>query len=85
MSLVIDCDDEADVDYYWEKLTADGGEPGRSGWLPGPFGVSWQVVPKQLGELLAGSDAAAVRRAGQAMLGMSRLVVSELEAAYRGE
>lgn len=84
MSLHIACEDQAEVDYYWEKLTADGGAPGRCGWLTDPFGISWQVVPNCLGELLGGADSAGAQRAAQAMMGMSKMVVSELEAAYAG-
>ena len=57
ISFAIDCADQAEVDRYWDALTADGGEPGPCGWLKDRFGLSWQVVPKRLGELLSGPDA----------------------------
>lgn len=85
VSFLIECDDQAELDRYWEALTADGGEPGPCGWLKDRFGVSWQVVPRRLQELMNADDADAAERAMQAMLGMGKLDVAELEAAYRGD
>jgi predicted 3-demethylubiquinone-9 3-methyltransferase (glyoxalase superfamily) len=84
ISFAIDCADQAEVDRYWDALTADGGEPGPCGWLKDRFGLSWQVVPRRLGELLTGPDPAGAERAMQAMLQMSKLDVAALEAAYEG-
>jgi len=84
ISFAIDCADQAEVDRYWDALTADGGEPGPCGWLKDRFGLSWQVVPRRLGELLAGSDPAGAQRAMEAMLQMGKLDVAALEAAYEG-
>jgi predicted 3-demethylubiquinone-9 3-methyltransferase (glyoxalase superfamily) len=84
VSFVIDCRDQAEVDRYWDALVANGGSPGPCGWLKDRFGVSWQVVPKRLHELLEGPDPAAAERAMQAMLRMSKLDVAQLEAAYEG-
>jgi predicted 3-demethylubiquinone-9 3-methyltransferase (glyoxalase superfamily) len=84
ISFAIDCADQAEVDRYWDELTAGGGEPGPCGWLKDRFGLSWQVVPHRLGELLAGPDAAGAERAMKAMLEMSKLDVAALEAAYEG-
>ena len=84
ISFLIDCEDQAEVDRYWDALTADGGEPSQCGWLKDRFGVSWQVVPHRLQELVDSEDRAGAERATQAMLRMSKLDVAELEAAFRG-
>lgn len=85
ISFMVDCEDQAEVDRYWDALVQGGGEHGPCGWLKDRFGVSWQVTPKRLYEMLDSSDADAAERAMTAMLTMSRLDVAELEAAYRGE
>jgi predicted 3-demethylubiquinone-9 3-methyltransferase (glyoxalase superfamily) len=84
ISFLIECADQAEVDRYWDALLAGGGEPGPCGWLKDRYGVSWQVVPRRLQELVNSDDAPAAERAMQAMLQMSKLDVAELEAAYRG-
>lgn len=83
VSFVIDCDTQEEIDYYWERLGA-GADPAarRCGWLKDRFGVSWQVVPKALGEMLGGADR---RRSGnvmQAVLGMQKIDIAALRAAY---
>ncbi len=83
-SFSIDCQDQAEVDYYWEKLV-EGGKPSQCGWLTDRFGVTWQVVPKQLFETIYGPDAAGRERAGKAMMQMVKLDVAKLQAAYAGE
>src|SRR5262249_20326399 len=83
-SFVIDCDGQAEVDHYWDTLV-DGGAPSQCGWLKDRFGLSWQVVPKQLFETIGGPDAAGRQRALQAMFGMHKLDVAELQRAYRGD
>lgn len=85
ISLSIDCDDQAEVDRYWNALIADGGEPSVCGWLKDKFGLSWQVVPHRLTEMYADPDRAAAGRAFEAMLKMTKLDVAELERAYAGE
>ena len=85
ISLSIACESEEEVDRYWDALTADGGEEGRCGWLKDRFGVSWQVVPTQLGQLLSSPDAAAANRVMRAMLSMVKLDIAALEAAARDE
>ena len=85
ISFVIDCADQAEVDRYWDALLADGGEPGPCGWLKDRFGVSWQVVPRQLNEMIESSDLDAAERATKAMLQMTKIDVAKLEEAYRGE
>jgi predicted 3-demethylubiquinone-9 3-methyltransferase (glyoxalase superfamily) len=84
VSFAIDCADQAEVDRYWDALTAEGGEPGPCGWLKDRFGLSWQVVPRRLNELLGDPDADVAQRTMEAMLRMSKLDVAELEAAARG-
>ena len=83
-SMYLTCEDQEEVDHYWERLTADGGSPGPCGWLTDRFGVSWQVVPRQLDELMTGSDPAGVARAMSAMLSMGKLDIDALQAAYDG-
>ncbi len=84
-SLSVNCQTQAEVDAYWEKLTADGGEPGPCGWLKDRFGLSWQIVPKRLNELLADPDRGLAKRVMEAMLKMSKIDVAELERAAAGE
>ena len=81
VSFVIECEDQAEVDRLWDALAADGGEPGPCGWIRDRFGLSWQIVPRRLNELLDDPDPGRARRAMEAMLTMSRLDVSELERA----
>ncbi|MFF9914140.1 VOC family protein [Streptomyces sp. NPDC013457] len=80
LSLLIDCADQDEVDHYWSKLS-EGGEEGPCGWLKDRFGVSWQVVPSVLEELIADPDEARAQRAMKAMLGMGKLDVAALLAA----
>lgn len=83
-SLFVDCVDQAEVDHYWAKLTADGGEESMCGWLKDRFGVSWQIVPRRLTELTADPDRAKANRAMQAMLQMRKIDVAALEKAAAG-
>ena len=82
-SLLVDCENQAEVDSYWEKLSA-GGEPGACGWLTDRFGVSWQVVPRILTEMLSDKDPAKAGRVMNAMLQMKKIDVAQLEQAYEG-
>jgi predicted 3-demethylubiquinone-9 3-methyltransferase (glyoxalase superfamily) len=82
VSFKIDCADQAEVDRLWEALTANGGEPGRCGWLKDRFGVSWQIVPTALAKYLGGADRAGAQRALQAMLAMGKLDIDGLKTAY---
>lgn len=84
VSFSIDCEDQAEVDRYWEALIAGGGEPSVCGWLKDRFGLSWQVVPKQLSRYLEGSDPDGARRAMEAMLKMTKLEIEPLREAYEG-
>ena len=81
ISFMIDCKDQAEVDYYWDKLTADGGEPSQCGWLKDKFGLSWQVVPSVLGELMTNPDPAKANRVTQALMQMGKIDIATLEAA----
>jgi predicted 3-demethylubiquinone-9 3-methyltransferase (glyoxalase superfamily) len=81
VSFVVDCKDQAEVDHYWDSLIADGGEPSQCGWLKDRYGLSWQIVPTVLNELLADPDPQRSSRAMQAMLKMSKLDIAELQAA----
>jgi predicted 3-demethylubiquinone-9 3-methyltransferase (glyoxalase superfamily) len=84
ISLVVDCEDQAEVDELWDKLTADGGEPSQCAWLKDKFGVSWQIVPRALNELLADPDREKSGRVMQAMLQMQKIDVDALRRAYAG-
>jgi len=83
ISLSIDCADQGEVDMLWEKLGA-GGQYSRCGWLKDRYGLSWQIVPSRLSQLLGGADAAGAKRAMEAMFKMSKLDIAALEAAYGG-
>lgn len=80
ISFSIDCADQVEVDHYWHSL-ADGGEESVCGWLKDRFGLSWQIVPSRLYELVSDPDRARANAATEAMLGMTRIVVADLEAA----
>ena len=84
VSFFIDCADQTEVDRLWEALTADGGSPGQCGWLKDRFGLSWQIVPRQLGEILGDPDRVRAGRAMEAMLKMSKIDVAELRRAFAG-
>ena len=82
ISFSVTCADQAEVDHFWNLFTADGGEESMCGWLKDKYGLSWQIVPRRLPQLLKGSDRAAAGRALQAMLKMRKIVVADLEKAY---
>lgn len=85
ISFFVSVETQAEVDRYWNALTGDGGEPGRCGWLKDRFGLSWQIVPTALGAFLGSSNSAGAGRAMAAMMGMNRLVISELEQAFNAD
>jgi predicted 3-demethylubiquinone-9 3-methyltransferase (glyoxalase superfamily) len=85
ISLLINCESQEEVDRYWDALLADGGEPSQCGWLKDKYGLSWQVVPREMDEMIASTDAAAAQRAMAAMLKMVKLDLGELKRAYAGE
>lgn len=80
-SLFVECETQAEVDEYWEKLSA-GGEKGSCGWLKDRFGLSWQVIPSALGELLGAEDPRKAQNVMQAMLQMSKIDIAALRQAY---
>jgi predicted 3-demethylubiquinone-9 3-methyltransferase (glyoxalase superfamily) len=82
ISFFITCDTQQEVDHYWERLAADGGEHIQCGWLKDKFGVSWQVVPRVLGEMLGDRDAARSQRVMAAMMQMKKLDIAKLEQAF---
>lgn len=84
VSLVVDCASQEEVDKYWEALTADGGEESQCGWLKDKYGLSWQIVPSVLNQLVAGPDREGAQRATQAMLQMKKLDIPTLQRAYDG-
>jgi predicted 3-demethylubiquinone-9 3-methyltransferase (glyoxalase superfamily) len=83
ISFQVNCENQAEVDELWDKLTA-GGEPGPCGWLKDKFGVSWQIVPAALPRLIGNPDPAKAKRATEAMLKMGKLDIAALEAAAAG-
>lgn len=84
ISFVVDCQSQEEVDYYWEKLTADGGSPSMCGWLKDKFGLSWQIIPRRLTELMSDPDPAKAQRVTAAMLEMQKIDIAKLEEAHAG-
>ncbi|WP_331233080.1 VOC family protein [Natronorarus salvus] len=82
ISFIVGCANQKEVDYFWEALTADGGEEGQCGWLEDRYGMSWQIVPTLLPELLQDEDAEKAARVMEAMLKMEKLDIADLEEAY---
>jgi predicted 3-demethylubiquinone-9 3-methyltransferase (glyoxalase superfamily) len=84
ISLFVNCETQQEVDDLWAKLTADGGEESQCGWLKDKFGLSWQIIPKQLGEMLGDKDPAKAKRALDAMLQMRKIDIKAIERARDG-
>ena len=84
VSFQIHCDTQADVDRYWDALLAGGGEPSQCGWLKDRFGLSWQIIPRQMSDYIGGPDPDGAARAMQAMLAMSKLDLDAMRRAYEG-
>jgi predicted 3-demethylubiquinone-9 3-methyltransferase (glyoxalase superfamily) len=85
ISFVVNCETQEEVDYFWEKLTADGGQESQCGWLKDKFGVSWQVVPTVLIDMLHDKDSEESERVMARMLQMTKINIKELKAAYVGK
>ena len=84
VSFSVDCQSQEEVDFFWDNFGADGGKPGPCGWIKDRYGLSWQVIPARLSQLLADPDKAKAGRVMQAMLKMSKIDVPELERAAEG-
>ena len=85
ISMVVLCEDQAELDRYWNALLQGGGREQACGWLTDRYGVRWQIVPRVLDEMMADTDKARSRRTSDAMLRMVKLDIAALERAYRGE
>ena len=85
VSFVVNCETQEEVDYFWEKLTADGGEESQCGWLKDKFGLSWQVTPTVLIDMLHDKDPEKAERVMKAMLQMQKIEIPKLKAAAYGE
>ncbi len=85
ISFVVNCETQEEVDYFWEKLTADGGEESQCGWLKDKFGLSWQVTPTVLIDMLHDKDSEKAERVMKAMLQMQRIDIEKLKVAYLGK
>jgi predicted 3-demethylubiquinone-9 3-methyltransferase (glyoxalase superfamily) len=84
ISLVVECEDQAELDRYWNALLADGGRPQACGWLIDRFGLRWQIVPGVMDDMMSDRDPARAKRVTDAMLKMVKLDIAALEQAYRG-
>ena len=84
ISFFVNCETQAEIDHFWNKLTADGGQESMCGWLKDKFGVSWQIVPPELGQMLSDKDKAKAGSVMQAMMGMKKLIIADLRKAYNG-
>jgi predicted 3-demethylubiquinone-9 3-methyltransferase (glyoxalase superfamily) len=84
ISFSVNCETQDEIDYFWEKLSADGGSTGRCGWLKDKFGLSWQVNPVFLGDMLADPDAGKANRVMKAMMEMDKIDIAALEKAAKG-
>ncbi len=82
VSFVIRCENQEEIDHYWDHMIQDGGKAAMCGWLEDPFGVWWQIVPAMLGELMGGSDQAKSGKVLQALIKMQKIDMAALEAAY---
>lgn len=84
VSFVVNCENQDEIDFYWDKLTSDGGQESRCGWLKDKFGVSWQIVPNAIGQMMTDPDSAKRERVMQVVMQMVKIDLATLEAAYNG-
>jgi predicted 3-demethylubiquinone-9 3-methyltransferase (glyoxalase superfamily) len=84
-SFVVSCENQEEIDYYWNKLTAEGGQESACGWLKDKFGFSWQIVPTALGKLMTDKDPKKANRVMQALLQMKKIDIATLEEAAEGK
>jgi predicted 3-demethylubiquinone-9 3-methyltransferase (glyoxalase superfamily) len=84
ISLFVKCKDQQEVDFFWNKFLEGGGTPSRCGWLKDKFGLSWQIIPDDLGKLLSDPDPAKANRVMQAMLKMDKIIIADLKSAAGG-
>ena len=85
VSLVVNCEDQKEIDFYWSKLLEGGGEESQCGWLKDRYGLSWQITPKAIAKMITDKDPAKVSRVMQALMPMVKLDLAKLEAAYAGK
>ncbi|WP_245434178.1 VOC family protein [Pseudolabrys taiwanensis] len=85
ISLQIPCETQEEIDYYWSALTADGGQESQCGWLKDKFGLSWQVFPDFMGDILTGPDRAAAARVMNAFMPMKKFDMAAIKKAFKGE
>jgi predicted 3-demethylubiquinone-9 3-methyltransferase (glyoxalase superfamily) len=85
ISMFVNCQTQEEVDELWSKLTSDGGEESMCGWLKDKYGLSWQIIPNALGELMGDSDPVKAQRVMQAMLKMNKIIIADLKQAYDGK
>ena len=84
VSFVINCEDQEEVDDLWSKLSSGDGQESRCGWLKDKYGLSWQIIPRALGELMGDPDPEKAGRVMQSMMTMSKIVITDLQKAYDG-
>ncbi len=84
ISFVVSCDSQEEVDHYWSALTANGGSPSQCGWLKDRFGVSWQITPRVLVDMMSNADRAKGKRVADAMMRMGKIDIAELQSAFNG-
>lgn len=85
ISLVVNCEDQKEVDYFWDTFTKNGGEESQCGWVKDRYGLSWQITPKAMGKLMSSADAEGRERVMAAMLKMKKLIIADLEKAAAGK